>query len=199
MDALTEQIQNELERIVSIVSELTGLPSRWSGRVEIVPDANFKGKKRFGCDIQINAAWATQEARWATSIHEALHCVSAGYVASDYRDWPGWEEGVVEQLQRQLRPTILARLSVHVAEDIFESIQAYHRYNEYIAYLEDIRRSLTLEERTFYSDLLRTPIRRRPEHILGLGRQLPGERYKEFVRIFSASNAGLKGFLDPTP
>src|SRR5579862_3523590 len=110
MDNLAEQIRAELESILPLVEELTGLVSRWSGVVELVSDAEFRGKKRFSCLIQIDIDVARQQSRWTTLIHEALHCVSAGYIASDYREYPGWEEGVVEQMQRLIRPQILARL-----------------------------------------------------------------------------------------
>ncbi len=98
------QVRAELEQIMPVVSQLTGLPARWSGRVELVTEADFKGKKRFGCDIQIATELAEQDARWATLIHESLHCHSAGYNGVDFRTYRGWEEGVVEQLQRLLRP-----------------------------------------------------------------------------------------------
>ena len=58
MDDLEARTQQELTGIVSLLTELTGLPSRWSGRVELVPDAEFKGRKRQMCDIQIDAALA---------------------------------------------------------------------------------------------------------------------------------------------
>lgn len=95
---LTARTRAELEAIMPLVSALTGLPTRWSGMVELVADAGFKGKKRFACDVQLNAALASEDARWTTLIHESLHAVSAGYSLLDYQDLPGWEEGVVERL-----------------------------------------------------------------------------------------------------
>src|SRR5579864_3196786 len=96
------QIGEELERILVVVSELTGLPSNWSGRVELPPDADFKGKKRFSCDILIRDELAREPIRWSTLIHEALYCFSAGYRRDDYHMYRGWEEAVVEQQQRLL-------------------------------------------------------------------------------------------------
>ena len=51
MDDLEARTQQELTAIILILTELTGLPSRWSGRVELVPDAEFKGRKRQVCDV----------------------------------------------------------------------------------------------------------------------------------------------------
>lgn len=119
---LEAQVRAELEQIMPLVSALTGLPARWSGMVELVDTPEFKGKKRFSCDIQIQASLARQDARWSTLIQESLHAHSVGYNGSDYRLYRGWEEGVVEQLQRLLRPQILSRLLVAVAEaDLLEA------------------------------------------------------------------------------
>lgn len=38
----------ELQQIVSLLETTTGLTSRWSGKIELIPDADFKGKNRFG-------------------------------------------------------------------------------------------------------------------------------------------------------
>ena len=75
-----------------------------------MPGADFKGKKRFSCDIQIQEALAKTEARWTTLIHESLHTFSSGYLREDYQAYRGWEEGVVEQLQRLLRFEVFHRL-----------------------------------------------------------------------------------------
>ena len=139
MDDLQARTQAELEAIITVLTELTGLPSRWSGQVELVPNADFKGKKRFICDIQINAALANQDARWTTLIHEALHSLSAGYIRDDYQDFQGWEEGVVEQLQRIFRPRVLFRLRVAVNPHVFRRLDAEHGYNKFVAALETLR------------------------------------------------------------
>ncbi len=58
MDELEWQTQEELAAIVTIFVELTGLSSRWSGQVELVTNADFRGKKLFRCDILIDVALA---------------------------------------------------------------------------------------------------------------------------------------------
>jgi len=121
LDALTARTRSEVEGIVAVVGALTGLPSRWSGRVEILLEARYKGRKPFNCDILIAEDVARREERWRTLIHEALHAHSVGYNGTDYRALRGWEEGVVEHLQRLLRPTVLSRLQVAIAEDVFRS------------------------------------------------------------------------------
>ena len=191
----SRQVEAELQAIIAVLTELTGLPSHWSGHVELVPEADFKGKKRFTCDIQIDAGLAPQEARWATLIHEALHAVSTGYVGTHYREFPGWEEGVVERLQRLYRPVILTRLGVLVPDEVFREAEAKHNYNKYIAALERVRSHLSLPEEEFYGRLLRTPIKDRFSLVFSLGNQLPGRQRIAFAHAFSAASAVLKDFI----
>lgn len=192
---LTAPIRAEMEQIIPLLSAYTGLPTRWSGVVELVPEADFKGKKRFTCDIQIDAALADQDVRWRTLIHECLHAHSAGYIRTEFLKLPGWEEGVVERLQRIFRPVILASLNISVPEAVFSLPEANHAYNVYIEALEKIRTMLAISEVQFYQDLLATPIGSRPASTLKLIRQLPPARQYEAVVIFSASNATLKARL----
>ena len=192
--SLQVQIEAELQAIIAVLIELFGLPSQWSGQVEIVPDADFKGKKRFTCDILIDASLTSQEVRWATLIHEALHTISTGYIGTDYRDFPGWEEGVVERLQRLFRPIILARLGVTVPQDAFHTAEEKHNYNKYIMALEQIRSGLNLTAEEFYANLLRIPIKDRFGYVFSLGDGLEGREQTAFLYVLSAANSVLKDF-----
>ena len=188
------QVRAELEQIMPLVSALTGLATRWSGVVELVETTEFKGKKRFSCDIQIQASLARQDARWSTLIHESLHAHSTGYNGPDYRLSRGWEEGAVEGLQRLLRPEILFRLGVVVSQaDLLES-DRQHPFNDRIQALEAIRQSLAAPEMEFYKQLLATPIAQRPGETLAQIRQLPMPQQREALYTYSASNAVLKKF-----
>ncbi len=191
MDELQARTQQELEAVIAALTELTGLPSRWSGRVELVPDAEFKGRKRQVCDIQVDAALAAQDERWPTLIHESLHSISAGYSGKDFQAMPGWEEGVVEYLQRRFCPIIFDRFGISSAD--FASREERHEYNKYIDQLQLLRQALNVEDLPFFLDLLRIPIRKRPAFVLGQGLLL-GEKRSSFVRLFSAANSVLKDF-----
>ena len=48
---------------------------------------------------------------------------SRSAVSSDYQEIRGWEEGVVEHLQRLLRPTVLARMQITVPEEVFRLVE----------------------------------------------------------------------------
>ena len=187
MDELEARTRQELEAIIAVLTELTGLPSRWSRRVELVSNAEFKGKKRFTCDIQINAELAGQEERWTTLIHEALHSLSAGYIRDDYQDFQGWEEGVVEKLQRLFRPRVLALLGITVDLEVLQQLDAEHAYNKFISALENLRtlRQVPAEQaEAFYVDLLATPLRDRQSYISKHGFSLPPVQRVSFLPPF---------------
>jgi hypothetical protein len=193
MDSLQTRITDELRRIIPVIEEYTGLTSRWSGIVELVSDADFKGKKPFRCDILIDVEWAKQDVHWTTLIHEALHSVSAGYNPTDFQRNRGWEEGVVERMQRFLRPVIFARLGVDLPVEIFTTHDNQHAFNGYIALLEEVRVALVEEDaEAFYRHLLQTPIRDRYSLLLDIGRSLPQERKTQALFALSRANAEFR-------
>ena len=189
---LTAQLRAELQQIMPLVSAMTGLPSRWSGIVHLVHGADFNGKKRFSCDIELNAALATQDERWRTLIHEALHSCSAGYNRTDYNAQIGWEEGVVEQFQRLYRPNILSRLGVSIRESVFTDKEEEHAYNPYIAHLEMLRKRVSYSEAEFYRTLLSIPIVERHVFMLNQLRVLPIAMQQTALMEFSIANARLR-------
>lgn len=197
MDELEARTQTELADIIAVLAEMTGLPSRWSGRAELVPEAEFKGQKRPICDIRIDAGLAATDLRWATMVHEALHSISVGYNSNDFRQFRGWEEGVVEQTQRMLRSVILSRLGVVLADDVFHDEEEAHTFNGYIAALESLRllikESLSANEKQdFYLGLLSLPIAERPDSILRLSFLLGQPQRGVFISAFSRANSVLK-------
>jgi hypothetical protein len=187
-----EQIRQELERLQPVIEEITGLPSRWNGSVELLPNPGFNGIKRPSCMIAMDVALVGNDLRWRTSIHELLHAVSAGNVPSDYRLFRGWEEGVVEQFQRLIRPSLLARIGVVVPEEVFRAAERVHPFNQYIEALEKLRERLRQPEFVFYRNLLRTPIRSRPTTLYELRGDLPGDDRKRFMETFARAHATLR-------
>ncbi len=192
---MAERIQQELSDIVAALSELTGLPSQWSGVVRLVPDADFKGQKPFHCDILLNANLADDQSRWRTLLHEALHSFSQGYNREDFESFRGWEEGVVEKLQRLLRPAVLLSLGVTVPEAVFRALEDQHLYNSYLSALSELQQVSGQPEQQFYLGLLGTSIRDRPASIYALSRTLSGQPRADFLLRFSRANSILKGEL----
>jgi len=196
-DDVEARTRQELVDILAALTELTGLPSRWSGRVELVPEAEFKGRKRPICDIQLDADSVTKDSRRATLVHEAIHGISVGYNSSDFRQFRGWEEGVVEQLQRIYRPVVLGRLGISVASEVFHAEEEVHAFNGYIAALESLRLMLkgnasANAKQEFYLDLLALPIAARPDGVLRVSFALEPPQRGVFISAFSRSDSILK-------
>jgi hypothetical protein len=196
MTTVEQRLADETLRILDVLTKQTGLSTQWNGMVEVVYEAEFAGKKRFACDIQISADLTENPLRWATLIHEALHSLFAGYVREDYQQFRGWEEGVVEQLQRLWRSRILTELDIMEAEEIFQQRDEVHLYNGYIAALEELRTVLESEgykasAEEFYVRLLAEPMRNRPQFLLNMGYQRADLPRATFVRALSAANAAL--------
>jgi hypothetical protein len=55
-DPLWRQTVNELRQVESVVSELTGLPSRWNGEVELRDEPRYHGAKPLSCGIVLSVA-----------------------------------------------------------------------------------------------------------------------------------------------
>jgi hypothetical protein len=188
-----DKIELELSGIIDTVSKIIGYSSNWSGVVKLVQDADFKGQKPFQCDILLHANLAGDEARWRTLLHEVLHSFSQGYNREDFENFRGWEEGVVEKLQRLLRPSVLSALAVTVEDKVFRALEEEHLYNSYLEALSELQKMSGQPEQQFYVNLLVTPIRDRPASIYAMSRRLTGQDYKDFMLVFSRTNSVLKG------
>ncbi len=195
-----QQTQKELRLVEQAVSEVTGLSSHWNGTVELRVQPGWRGAKPFQCSILLDAERQSLDVRWRTHLHEMLYAHSTGYTRLAFDDFPGWEEGVVERLQRLLRPRILERLSLDILESVFSAEEAAHEFNAYIKALDDLYRLLRRAEDSetdFYVALLATPINQRMVWMLARGRQLPSGENGAFVRVFAAANAILRRRLHP--
>lgn len=163
------------------IVRLTRLSTRWTG-VLIVRGLDFgpAGQKHGWCGISIRDDVLTvPEYRWSTMIHEGLHSVSAAF--SSARLDPTnqrWEEAIVEQTQRILRPDLLTRLEVTLDEALVRARDDAHRYNTYIRALEIQRNAESREAREFYLELLGSPPQMRVRRLLTASRALATEREK---------------------
>jgi hypothetical protein len=193
MDELEAQIRGELSAITVFLEERLGRRSRWNGGVELSDDAGTNGRAMWGGRVAINRQLARTDLRWRTEIHEALHLLSAGLTPQSYLDFQGWEEGVVEQLQRLFRSLALFSLNVTVPESLFTAEEAAHDYNRFIAALESLRMVLSDAALPFYVKLLATPLSERPAAIIRAGRQLPSDQFRGFQRTFGLAFSSLRG------
>ena len=134
----------------------------------------------------LHADLADSPLRWRTLLHEVLHSVSAGMGEQDYRRFRGWEEGVVEWLQRQWRPGMLHRIGASVPEEAFAAVERLWPLNGYLEALEALQEASGLDVDLFYRSLLRTPLAQRPAAVYAWGSS-PG-----FLSLFAQTIGKLR-------
>ena len=157
-----------LRQIVQALEDILGRPSRWNEKAYIARSLSFGGAAHYDGSISISEyAVADPDLRWRTMVHEALHTFSPQYSHPQYIAARGWEEGVVEQMQRLLRPDVSAALQVSINEVVVAEAEVNHPYNVYITALEDLRERLGDSQMSFYRLLLAAPL---PERALLLKR-----------------------------
>jgi len=161
-------------RIVQIVETLLGCSSRWNGVIRLETDVLHAGVASPEGSIGISRfVWDHPVYRWRTLLHEVLHTFTPDFTRSDYARMPGWEEGVVEQLQRLLRSRVFDAMQIALPDDAFADIEREHRYNCYIDALEAVRQVTGEERETFYRRLLVTPMMDRFDLLSGEAETLP--------------------------
>lgn len=199
-EATLLRVQDEVRQIVTAVEEITGLPSRWNGRLNVVSSLEadfqasrpFSAKKEWNCDISLVDLLASKDERWRSLLHEALHSVSVGHREQDYRQFRGWEEGVVEWLQRRYRPGILNRMGVSIPAETFVGAEVAWLFNPAIEALQRIAAQLPIaSELAFFEILLRTPLKDRLAFVQAWGVR-EAQDPKQFMRVLAASSSVLR-------
>ena len=156
--------------------EYPDIESSWSGVLEIESTEEMPGAagaKASNCNIVVRSDVAASAPwRFSTLLHEALHARSLGdrdYQV--YRGMRGWEEGVVEQLTRLNRRSMLEDLGEDgsIDDEAREVRDRPHPYNGYIHFMESARRMLGQDKRGFYEELLRVPLTERSSYLYDKG------------------------------
>jgi len=169
-----DAVQEELQRVQEAIEPtLSPLQSRWNKEVRIEPFRDMLGNKEFTCEIALDRSLLGSCLRWVVYLHELLHAFSVGYEqAVYYEQFRGWEEGVIEALERLLRPGMIDALGIALDRFALAEIEAYDHlndYNRYVAALERIRTTLGYREderQAFYLWLLSVPLRNRSKAVL---------------------------------
>ena len=170
-----------LRQIVDVLEGILERPSRWNGQVSLVPSLTFAGAAHYSGSISISElVYTDADLRWRTLIHEALHTFSPRYTRYEYGNVRGWEEGVVEQMQRLVRPHVLSALGAAVNEERLFNAEAWHPYNIYITFLEDLRLRLGDAPFSFYKMLLACPVVERSMILRQSGILLEGQLRDEY-------------------
>ena len=137
------ELQISFRQIIRVLEDILGRPSRWNGNLALEREISYSGMMHYDGSISISElACADPNLRWRTLLHEAVHTFSPPYTRREFLMARGWEEGVVEQMQRLLRPQVVAALGVHLDDVVLAGVEANHSYNVFIALLEDLRHRL---------------------------------------------------------
>ena len=193
MDETETRVRDELAGVIGVLEDLLGRRSRWNGILQLSPERSIRGKMQWDGMVLLRADLAQEDVRWRTLIRKSLHTFSVGSTPVAYADMEGWGEGVVEQLQRLLRPRVLQSLEVTVSETVFRAVEEDHPYNKYVAAFERLRVSLGKPEEAFYTHLLSVPHGQRANDVIAQGQSLPREDFLSFRRVFSVSFSQLRG------
>jgi len=194
-EAQQEEARQTLRRVFDVLAGILELAHSWTGEVALESGVFYAGVARPECDIRIAAhVWNHPVFRWRTLLHEALHKFSPPFTRREYEQFEGWEEGVVEQLQRLLRREALDKIGVAagVPEDALAGAEAGHRYNVYIAALESLRMLWCEEEpEGFYRRLLETPLPLRFDRLMRAADALAEPERTTFRRATLIAHARL--------
>jgi len=156
------ELRLNLRQIIRALEDILGRPSRWNGNLALEREISYSGMAHYDGSISISElACADLNLRWRTLMREALHTFSPQYTRREFLMARGWEEGVVEQIQRLLRPQVVTALGLSLDELVLASVEANHSYNVFIALLEDLRHRLDDAPLGFYKMLLATPVTER--------------------------------------
>lgn len=156
------EVTEQIKMTQPAVEKATGRESRWTGTLTLDPAATFSGKVDYNMNMTLSTGILDeQHYKWRTIIHELLHTISPQFSRMEFDNNPGWEEGVVEQMQRMIRQSVLRDVGVAIPEEDFAERDTTHRYNAYISALEVLRDILKLDRENFYPILLSIPLRDR--------------------------------------
>src|ERR1051325_6850696 len=98
-----------------------------------------------------------------------IHSVSGGLNPIDYDRYRGWEEGVVESVQRLFRTEVFSLVDISISEALFEPVEKIWPYNYYIDALESIREAAGINSKLFYMSLLKVTLKDRLAYVRSLG------------------------------
>jgi hypothetical protein len=175
---LWARAQADLRNVVRHIEQITGVRSRWNGSLQVRGlEFGNSGQKHRSCEISVREdVLQYPEFRWSTMIHEGLHSVSGGFAETGVTP-DIWEEAIVEQTQRIIRPMILSALGIEIPEDALAARDLSHPYNRDIRQLELVRLALHQNAFDFYLGLLtasiteRTKIRIEAQRLRRQGRE----------------------------
>ena len=190
-----QRTKSELAFVNQWLETFLRYPGMWNGELSLFTNEQPAGTMNFDGSISLSLPLQQKEIRWATHLHEILHSYSKGYLPIPYNARPGWEEGVIEKLQRLLRPIMLEqRLDGKAIATAIEKAQldATHPYNTYVNALEGLRHLVQEpDEFKFYTQLLRSPLADRAQTLITEVKRVYGANHAVPLRMCVSLNAIL--------
>ncbi len=177
------QLQQIAQRVGAELARITGTVNRWDGTVNLHGTLRGVGQKEWSCSITVlnDPSLLGDPARlWPVLNHEMLHALSTGLTPTAYSTFPGWEEGLVEKLQRMIGPRALMQIGE-------QPCVGNWAYNYHIAELERLRTFLGRAERPFYLSLIRTPLAEREQLVIDMGSRLRGNKASQWQRLLASA------------
>ena len=175
------------QRIARPLQQYTQTVNNWNGTIEFQPSPGSAGTKEWTCSISIDPGILNNPPElWPILNHEMLHALSTGLTPQAYVDFRGWEEGVVEMLQRIYGPKALQQ----IGEQPYVGSWAY---NHYIAELESLRIFLKRSARSYYLKLIRTPLADREQTAIMMGSRFTGAKQQQWQQLLTTALPVLRG------
>ena len=111
--------------------------------------------KNWDCSIALHLFYLDNPDILVTLAHEVLHSVSVGLTPISFRNFRGYEEGVVERLTQLLYPQIAEVMGGSA------SIDSRNPFDDFLLCLEQLRGIARMDTLDFYMGLLQTPLAER--------------------------------------
>ncbi len=186
MEPLHQKVTDALNTLLP--SGAPRLVSRWNGRIEELVGQDDAAVIRRDGTIEVAARRLNDPDRWRTYLHELVHAHSPLSGQTDMEENLGWEEGVVEHLQRIIRPTVLQG-RMDVDEAAIRATEPVWPYRPYIAAFDKLQRDLGVTDADagrWYAQLLQKPVEGRRQFLAISVLRSPG-RLKLMEAIGSAN------------
>jgi hypothetical protein len=162
-------------KIVAFVEKSTGLPSRWSGKVQISQELNtlgepkYLGRKLPDCPIEYHETVIGDAEIYYVGLEEGLHSCSIiqPTEGKNLKHFTGWEEATVASCLELLKPRFRTLFSedsspIMVLPDTMSPLH----YREQMEVLGILRRLTNKVRSDFYFSLLRTPLVQRHDTLI---------------------------------
>ncbi len=173
-------------RMNEILADTMGLPTRWNGNTVFEPmNPGVWGKAHWDGTIGLSDTISMYpDDVLPTLLHELVHHYSVGMDITSYGNYTGWEEGVVQGATEAL----WGQISVSLGKRMVVGVPSYFNYT---VPLQQLATLLHADEKTFFMELLQTPLPRRRAKVAAMGRSLPAIKQPAWRQLVQRARKAL--------